>query len=93
MKGACVITVSEIGDGLQHPLGDPAVAGFLLGSMTHPGLQNAGDISLTAGLITSPAWATWLADINLALTTFTLVVGLIIGLARLWVLWRDRGKR
>lgn len=38
---------------------------------------------LATGLVTAPAWAGWLGDLNQALTTATLVVGLLLGIGRL----------
>ncbi len=38
---------------------------------------------IAAGLITSPAWASWLAEFNVVLTTITLLLGIGLGLARL----------
>lgn len=47
---------------------------------------------ITAGLVTSPAWASWLGDLNQVLTTLTLVVGLVLGVARLIVFLRERRR-
>jgi hypothetical protein len=38
---------------------------------------------LATGMVTSPAWASWLGDLNQVLTTATLIVGLALGLGRL----------
>jgi hypothetical protein len=48
------------------------------------------DTVLAGGLITAPAWGIWLTEINQLLTTASLGVGLAIGCARLWSLWRER---
>lgn len=40
------------------------------------------DAILATGLVTAPAWAGWLGDLNQALTTATLVVGLALGIGR-----------
>ena len=42
------------------------------------------DAIIAGGLITSPAWAVWLADVNLVLTTITLLLGALLGVTRLW---------
>ena len=48
------------------------------------------DSVLATGLVTSPAWATWLGNLNQMLTTATLIVGLVLGLGRLWQFLRNR---
>ncbi|MEC4590560.1 hypothetical protein VPG91_06145 [Nitrospirillum amazonense] len=45
--------------------------------------SKAADAALITGLLTSPAWAALLANVNLLLTSATLVVGLVLGLLRL----------
>lgn len=54
------------------------------------------DLPLITGLVTSPAWAAPLQNINALLTTLTLTAGLILGLARTWVelkrLFKDKDK-
>lgn len=42
------------------------------------------DVSLVAGLISSPAWVQPLESVNVFLTTLTLTAGLILGLVRMW---------
>ncbi|MEJ2227034.1 MAG: hypothetical protein P8Y67_02125 [Alphaproteobacteria bacterium] len=54
--------------------------------------HNLSDTVLTGSLVTSPAWATLLGDFNQLLTTATLVIGLAIGLGRLWQLMRGKPK-
>jgi hypothetical protein len=54
-----------------------------MASMTANGV---GDVTLAGGLLSSPVWASWLAEINATLTTITLLIGILIGLVRLWVL-------
>jgi hypothetical protein len=54
--------------------------------------HNITDTVLTGGLVTSPAWASWLGDFNQLLTTATLVIGLAIGLGRLWQLLLGKRK-
>jgi hypothetical protein len=50
------------------------------------------DVVLAGGLIASPAWAGWLAEINEVLTTFSLVVGLALGAFRLWSALKNRRR-
>ena len=50
------------------------------------------DFVVAGGLLFSPAWVPWLTSLNHVLTTVTLVVGLVLGLVRLWVLVR-RGRQ
>jgi hypothetical protein len=45
---------------------------------------------IVGGLVTSPAWASWLGDLNQVLTTATLVVGLALGVGRLVMFFRRR---
>lgn len=47
------------------------------------------DYTLAGALTTSPLWAHWLTDINSWLTFAGLVVGLVLGLRRLWRDFRD----
>jgi hypothetical protein len=54
--------------------------------------HNVSDTVLTGGLVTSPAWASWLGDFNQFLTTATLLVGLVLGLGRLWQFLRGKRK-
>ncbi len=42
------------------------------------------DAIIAGGLISSPAWASWLSDVNLVLTTITLLLGALLGATRLW---------
>ncbi len=42
------------------------------------------DVVIAGGLITSPAWASWLSQFNVVLTTITLLLGLALGAIRLW---------
>jgi hypothetical protein len=37
-------------------------------------------------------WASWLAEINHVLTMITLVIGILIGLVRLWVAWKEHSR-
>lgn len=54
--------------------------------------HNLSDAALAGGLVTAPAWAGWIGQLNQLLTTISLVVGLAFGLMRLWSLWRDLRK-
>lgn len=54
--------------------------------------HNVSDTVLTSGLVTSPAWASWLGDVNQLLTTATLVIGLALGLGRLWQFLSERSN-
>lgn len=42
------------------------------------------DSVIASSLITAPAWGLWLSEINGVLTTVTLLIGIAIGLHRLW---------
>lgn len=50
----------------------------------------AVDSVVIAGTVSSPAWASWLGDVNQVLTTLTLVVGLALGVVRLVAFLRER---
>ncbi len=50
------------------------------------------DGALAAGLVTAPAWAPWLGDLNQVLTTATLFVGLRLGIGRLVQFLREKRK-
>lgn len=50
----------------------------------------ATDAVVAAGLIASPAWVPALSSINEALTTVTLLLGVALGVARLWAFLRRR---
>jgi hypothetical protein len=63
---------------------------FLWGFMSHhQPFQNVGDITLATGLAASPAWVPWLDSLNQLLTTSTLLVGMVLGVTRLWTFWRE----
>lgn len=59
----------------------------------HNTSETAPDAILAAGLVSSPAWGPWLTQLNQLLTTATLIVGLTLGVARLWVFWRNRSQK
>lgn len=42
------------------------------------------DSVIASSLITAPAWGLWLSEVNGVLTTVTLLIGIAIGLHRLW---------
>lgn len=44
------------------------------------------DSIIASSLISAPAWSTWLNQLNGWLTTFSLIIGLMIGLHRLWLI-------
>lgn len=56
----------------------------------HNTSQNISDTVLAGGLVSAPAWAPWLTQLNQLLTTATLIIGLAFGFIRLWVFLRDR---
>lgn len=56
-------------------------------------IEVAKDSVLAGGLITSPAWAPLLSTVNELLVTATLVIGLIIGIARLWILLAQNARQ
>jgi hypothetical protein len=57
-----------------------------------PVTNGAADVTLAGSLLSSPVWASWLADFNELLTTLTLVIGVVLGIYRLWAFWVDRQK-
>jgi hypothetical protein len=59
---------------------------------SHTSSQNASDALLTGCLVSAPAWAAWLTQLNQLLTTATLAVGLVFGLVRLLRVWREHRR-
>jgi hypothetical protein len=59
-------------------------------SLPHDPSQGVSDAILAGGLVAAPAWAGILSDVNALLTMASLLVGLLIGVVRLWHLWRER---
>lgn len=55
--------------------------------------KTVSDGVLATGLVTSPAWAVWLGDLNQVLTTATLFVGLALGVGRLLQFLRETKQR
>jgi hypothetical protein len=51
------------------------------------------DAAVAGGLTTAPIWAPSLADVNAILSTATLAIGLILGLARLTAFVMDRRRQ
>jgi hypothetical protein len=51
------------------------------------------DTVLASGLITAPAWGSWLAQLHEVLGILTLLVGLALGLSRLWIIFKDRNRQ
>ena len=54
-----------------------------------PGEQDA---VIAGGLITSPAWASWVGEVNMVLTTVSLLIGLALGATRLWRVYQERKR-
>jgi hypothetical protein len=52
--------------------------------------KTLSDTVIAAGLVTSPAWAPSLGDLNQLLTTASLIVGLALGIGRLILFLRRR---
>ena len=61
--------------------------------ISHPMMIQAGDITLVSSLVSSPVWAPWLADVNALLTTCTLLMGAVLGLLRLWGMYREAKRK
>jgi hypothetical protein len=57
-------------------------------ALPHDPTPGVSDAILAGGLIAAPAWTVPLSDVNALLTMVSLVVGLLIGVIRLWRLWR-----
>jgi len=55
--------------------------------------HQAQDSLLAGGLISAPAWAPWLAQLNELLTTVSLALGLALASARLWSFVREQRRR
>lgn len=52
-------------------------------------IQSTGtmqDSIIASSLISAPAWGAWLNELNGILTTLSLLIGLMIGMHRLWVI-------
>jgi hypothetical protein len=55
-------------------------------------LSSLPDTVLASSLVASPAWASWLGEVNQLLTTATLIIGVVLGSARLWNFIAERRK-
>ncbi len=60
---------------------------MLFGNQPHQPTGTIQDSLIASSLISAPAWGAWLNELNGVLTTLSLLVGLIIGLHRLWVVY------
>ena len=60
--------------------------------MPYPVIQSnaAKDTFLAGFLVTAPAWAPSLANLNEMLTTVTLLCGALLGIGRLWIFAKRR---
>jgi hypothetical protein len=56
-------------------------------------LPTAQDSVVAGGLIAASAWGPWLAELNQVLSALSLAIGVLLGSARLWMLFRGRNKR
>jgi hypothetical protein len=72
----------------QAPLG-----GFFHDKISTMAANGAADVTLAGGLLSSPVWASWLAEVNQMLTAITLVIGILIGFVRLWVAWKEQRRK
>jgi hypothetical protein len=52
--------------------------------------QGVSDALLAGSLVAAPAWTIALSDVNVLLSTVSLILGLLIGTIRLWQLWRGK---
>lgn len=59
-------------------------------SLPHDPSHGVSDAILAGGLVAAPAWAGALGNVNALLTMVSLIVGLLIGVVRLWRLWSER---
>jgi hypothetical protein len=48
------------------------------------------DSILAGGLLTAATWGPWLAEFNQVLSALSLIIGIMLGLARLWLLMRKK---
>lgn len=51
------------------------------------------DSVIASSLITAPAWGSWLNELNGILTTLSLLIGMLIGLHRLWRIFISSNKK
>jgi hypothetical protein len=59
-------------------------------SLPHESSHGVSDAILAGGLLAAPAWAGALSNVNALLTMVSLLIGLLIGVIRLWRLWCER---
>jgi hypothetical protein len=52
--------------------------------------NEATDAAVATALIAAPAWVPALSEINEVLTTVTLLLGVVLGVGRLWLFVRRR---
>jgi hypothetical protein len=50
------------------------------------------DALIAGSLVASPAWVPWLESFNEVLTTATLIIGLAIGIVRLWLMAKSSSR-
>lgn len=65
------------------------------GNQPHQPTGTIQDSVIASSLISAPAWGAWLNELNGVLTTLSMLVGLVIGLHRLWVVYsgpRNKSK-
>jgi hypothetical protein len=58
----------------------------------HHALQAAIDGGVFGVLASAPIWGAWLADLNMLLTSGTLLCGMLVGIGRLILLYREWRK-
>lgn len=63
-----------------------------LEQLSHSSLGAAQDGVLAGGLISASAWGPWLAELNQVLTAVSLLIGVVLGSARLWSFFKERKK-
>jgi hypothetical protein len=63
-----------------------------LDQLSRSPLGVAQDGVLAGGLISASAWGPWLAELNQVLTAVSLAIGVVLGSARLWLLFKERNK-
>lgn len=59
----------------------------------HQHISQVQDTVLAGGLVSAPAWASWLGEVNEILTTLSLAIGLVLGAARLWFFLSERLRK
>jgi hypothetical protein len=64
-----------------------------LGQISRATAGAGQDGILAGGLMTAATWAPWLAEFNEVLTALSLMIGLLLASARLWLLFRENNKK